>query len=252
MAHRPADRAGARRPHRAAGPRRQKPRPGIRPPTPLRPRGTGARRPAPARGPLDVVVVGAGFIGMELAATAREAGHRVTVVEALPRVMARAATPEMSDPLVAAHRDQGVRVDLQRKLVALRGDGRGQARVVELDAGERLPADLVAVGVGVLPNAELAVAAGLRSGTASWPTSTCAPATAPSTRSVTAPASPARTRGAVFCFRAGRLVAVESVNRPADHMISRRLPAGDADLTPEEAAAPAFGLKARARRPQTA
>ncbi len=109
------------------------------------------RRRLTARGPLDVVVAGAGFIGMELAATAREAGHRVTVVEALPRVMARAVTPGMSDPLVAAHRDQGVRVELQREPVALRGDARGQVRVVEPDGGERLPADL-------------AVAAGLRVG----------------------------------------------------------------------------------------
>lgn len=111
--------------------------------------------------PRQLVVVGAGFIGLEVAATARGLGHEVTVVEAQPRALARALTPVMSDRLVAEHRAQGVRLLLGREVAALHGDGGGRVHVVELDGGERIAADLVVVGIGVLPNTAPALSAGL-------------------------------------------------------------------------------------------
>ena len=111
--------------------------------------------------PLRIVVVGAGFIGLELTATARTLGHEITVVEAQPRALSRALTPEMSRRLLDEHRDRGVRILLSREVNALHGDASGRVQVAELDGGERIPADLVVVGIGVLPNTELAADAGL-------------------------------------------------------------------------------------------
>ncbi|URN12813.1 FAD-dependent oxidoreductase [Streptomyces radiopugnans] len=111
-----------------------------------------------------LLVVGGGFVGLELAATARGMGLEATVVEVGPRLMARALSPGMSEHLRAEHLRQGVRVLLRREVAALRGDASGHVRVAELDGGERVQADLVVFGVGVRPGAELAAAAGLEVG----------------------------------------------------------------------------------------
>lgn len=96
-----------------------------------------------------VVVVGAGFIGSEVAATARRRGLDVTVVEALPVPLARGLGQEMGAVCAALHRDEGTDLRLGVGVDGFDGDRRVEA--VRLTSGERLPADLVVVGVGVAP-----------------------------------------------------------------------------------------------------
>ncbi|MEU2712145.1 FAD-dependent oxidoreductase [Streptomyces sp. NPDC007205] len=107
------------------------------------------------------VVVGAGFIGLEFAATARESGCEVTVVEALDRPLARVASAPTAEYFTRLHRRAGTELLFGQGVVALHGDGRKGVTAVELSDGRRLPADLVLIGVGVVPRTELAAAAGL-------------------------------------------------------------------------------------------
>jgi 3-phenylpropionate/trans-cinnamate dioxygenase ferredoxin reductase subunit len=102
-----------------------------------------------------VVVIGGGFIGLEVAAAARGAGKAVTVIEAAPRLMARAVSPLLSDFFLEVHCAQGVDVVLNSAAVEVRPDG------VTLTAGRRVDADVVVAGIGVVPNVELAREAGL-------------------------------------------------------------------------------------------
>ena len=105
-----------------------------------------------------LVVVGGGFIGLEVAATARSLGCEVTVLEAGPRLAGRVLPPIISDALLALHRAQGVDVRLNVALESI------QADAVLLMDGARLPCDLVVVGIGMQPNIELAAAASLDTG----------------------------------------------------------------------------------------
>ncbi|WDU65522.1 FAD-dependent oxidoreductase [Pseudomonas poae] len=105
-----------------------------------------------------LVVVGGGFIGLEVAATARSLGCEVTLLEAGPRLAGRVLPPMISEALLALHRAQGVDVRLNVALESI------QADAVLLMDGTRLPCDLVVVGIGMQPNIELAVAAGLETG----------------------------------------------------------------------------------------
>jgi 3-phenylpropionate/trans-cinnamate dioxygenase ferredoxin reductase component len=108
----------------------------------------------------DVVIIGGGFIGIEAAASLHKMGRTVTLLEAAPRLVARAVGEETSAHLLAHHRAAGIDVVLDadvRRLVA-RGDRVGG---VELGDGRVIPADLVLVGVGVIPNTELAESIGL-------------------------------------------------------------------------------------------
>lgn len=107
-----------------------------------------------------VVVIGAGFIGLEFAATARIKGLEVDVLELAPRVMARAVTAEVSEYFQERHREAGIRIHLGVQATAIEAEG-GKVTGVSLSDGRHLPADLVVVGVGVLPNIELAAEAGL-------------------------------------------------------------------------------------------
>ena len=107
-----------------------------------------------------VVVIGAGFIGLEFAATARAKGLEVDVVELATRVMARAVTAEISEYFEAQHKGAGIRIHLGVQATSIENDG-DRVAGVSLSDGRRIPADLVVVGVGVLPNAELAAEAGL-------------------------------------------------------------------------------------------
>jgi 3-phenylpropionate/trans-cinnamate dioxygenase ferredoxin reductase component len=107
-----------------------------------------------------VAVIGAGFIGLEFAATARARGLEVDVVELGARVMARAVTAEISDFFQARHTAAGIRIHLGVQATSIEGDGT-HVTGVSLSDGRHLPADLVVVGVGVLPNVELAREAGL-------------------------------------------------------------------------------------------
>ncbi|MDT0495628.1 FAD-dependent oxidoreductase [Streptomyces griseus] len=266
----------------------------------------------------DLLVVGGGFIGLEVAAAARASGVRVTVVETRDRLMGRSVSAPTARYLAEQHTAHGVRLLLSEELTALHGE-EGRVRVAELGRGERIRADLVVAGVGVLPNTALAADAGLEVGDgilvdprlrtadprihaigdcARFPSrhaprhlrlesvqnaadqarSVAAAIHAPADpppydavpwfwtrqygarlqiagitdghdRTVTV-GDPAGGRFSVFCFRAGRLLGTESVNRPADHMITRRLLAtGDRSLTPEAVAAPGFDLKHRQPQP---
>jgi 3-phenylpropionate/trans-cinnamate dioxygenase ferredoxin reductase subunit len=107
-----------------------------------------------------VVVIGAGFIGLEFAATARAKGLEVDVVELGTRVMARAVTAEISEYFQARHTAAGIRIHLGVQATSIENSGASVAGV-SLSDGRHIPADLVVVGVGVLPNVELAAEAGL-------------------------------------------------------------------------------------------
>jgi 3-phenylpropionate/trans-cinnamate dioxygenase ferredoxin reductase component len=111
-----------------------------------------------AGGPL--VVVGAGFIGLELASAARSAGVGVTVIEKLAAPLAGTLGPQLSAWLLDLHRDHGVEVHLGVEVAAFAG--RRHVEEVVLTDGRRLPAQTVVVGVGVEPQAGLARRAGLR------------------------------------------------------------------------------------------
>ena len=106
-----------------------------------------------------LVIVGAGYIGLEVAAVARMLGLDVTVIEMADRVMSRVVSERVSAFYQQEHRARGVELLLSTGLAAFRGDGRVHA--VETDDGKSLPADLVIVGAGILPNCELAEEAGL-------------------------------------------------------------------------------------------
>lgn len=107
-----------------------------------------------------VVVIGGGFIGLEVAATAAAAGIPATVVEAAPALMNRVVSTATADVIATAHRAAGLRIRTGLRPVRLRGVD-GTVAAVELDDGDELPADLVVVGVGAQPREELARAAGL-------------------------------------------------------------------------------------------
>jgi 3-phenylpropionate/trans-cinnamate dioxygenase ferredoxin reductase component len=107
-----------------------------------------------------VVVIGGGYIGLEVAATARELGMQVTVVEMAGRVMNRVTCPEVSAFYQAEHARHGVDIRCNESVRALHGVA-GRVRAVLTEQGGEYPAEVVIVGVGVVPADELARAAGL-------------------------------------------------------------------------------------------
>lgn len=109
---------------------------------------------------LQVVIVGGGFIGLELAAASITLGHDVTIVEGLDRLLSRSVAPEISQCVAAAHRSRGCVVELETSVVRF-NEYDGRVCGVELSTGSILPADVVIVGVGGVPNSELATQAGL-------------------------------------------------------------------------------------------
>jgi 3-phenylpropionate/trans-cinnamate dioxygenase ferredoxin reductase subunit len=257
-----------------------------------------------------VVIIGAGFIGLEFAATARIKGLEVDVVELGSRVMARAVTAEISDYFQDRHTAAGIRIHLGVQATSIESDG---ARVtgVSLSDGRHVPADLVVVGVGVLPNVELAAEAGLPVAAGiivdgqlltSDPNISaigdCALFASErfggslrleSVQNATdhARCVAARLTGdaktydgqpwfwsdqgddklqiaglttgydrvvvrgdrgqrsfSAFCYKAGQLVGVESVNRASDHVFGRKILAMNRSIEPAQAADPSFDLKA--------
>ena len=109
-----------------------------------------------------VVTVGAGWIGLETTAAAREAGCEVTVVEPEPTALYRAIGRELGDVFADLHREHGVQFRFGESVSELRGPGTdGPVGEVITSTGDALPADIVVVGIGVVPNTGLAVDAGL-------------------------------------------------------------------------------------------
>jgi 3-phenylpropionate/trans-cinnamate dioxygenase ferredoxin reductase subunit len=279
----------------------------------LRDLGDARRLARSAKTARRAVVIGGGYIGLEATASLREQGLDVTVVETESRLLARVASPWLSEYILRAHMERGVAFELGRKVVALRPGTRGVA--VELDDGRPLSADLVVVGIGVIPNAELAADSGLpvKGGIAvdvfartsdplivaagdcasfvpHWASDGAArriesvqnandmAKTAAATivgrmepygalpwfwsdqyslklqmAGVNAGFTEFAVRGSVedhkfslFYFREEKLIAVDSINRPQDHMLARKLLAAGAQPTLAQAGDPAFDLKSLA------
>ena len=260
-----------------------------------------------------VVVIGAGFIGLEFAATARAKGLEVDVVELGSRVMARAVTAEISEFFQERHTAAGIRIHLGVQATGIESNG-ADVTGVSLSDGRHVPADLVVVGVGVLPNVELAAEAGLSVASGvivneqlltSDPDISaigdCALFASPrfggslrleAVQNATDHArcvagrltGDAKTydglpwfwsdqgddklqiaglttgydrvvvRGdraqrsfSAFCYKSGRLVGIESINRAADHVFGRKILAMDRSIEPEQASDLSFDLKAALR-----
>jgi 3-phenylpropionate/trans-cinnamate dioxygenase ferredoxin reductase subunit len=263
----------------------------------------------------NAVVIGAGFIGLEFAAAAAKRGVAVTVIEVADRPMARALSPGIAAIFAREHIRNGVRFMFNSQVLHILTEA-DSVSAVETVEHERVPADVVVIGIGVQPNVEVAAAAGLdvrngivvddRLSTSDTDVSAvgdCAAHPNPfaegstvrieSVQNATDQArcvaarlvgKPGRyasvpwfwsdqgdlklqiaglttgcdevvTRGdvsgtscAAFCFRQGRLLGVETVNRPADHMVARRLIGQHVSLTPAQAADEHFDLKAHLAR----
>ena len=108
----------------------------------------------------NIVVIGGGFIGLEVAAVAQKYGKTVTVLHSRDRLMSRAVGPEVSEFFLEAHRKRGTTVHLNTRVNKLHGDS-GKVTGVELPDGSVIPADAVMVGIGVSPRSELAEQLGL-------------------------------------------------------------------------------------------
>ncbi|MFT0877478.1 FAD-dependent oxidoreductase [Rhodopseudomonas sp. G2_2311] len=256
-----------------------------------------------------VVVIGAGFIGLEFAATARGKGLEVDVVELAPRVMARAVTPEISSYFHDRHTAAGIRMHYGVRATEIEADG-DRVTGVALSNGQTLPCDLVVVGVGVIPNVEIAAAAGLPTAAGiivnqqlltsdpnisaigdcalfesvrfgetlrvesvqnATDQARCVAARLTGEAKpydgypwfwsdqgddklqivgLTAGFDQVVIRGSVaersfsaFCYKAGKLIGIESVNRAADHVFGRKILPLDKSVTPEQAADLSFDLK---------
>jgi len=107
-----------------------------------------------------MVIIGAGYIGLEAAAVARQMGLDVTVLEMAPRVLARVTSPVLSEFFETEHRAQGVQILTGARLDHLDGEGNNVTAAILAD-GTRIEADIVLVGIGILPNEELAKDAGI-------------------------------------------------------------------------------------------
>jgi 3-phenylpropionate/trans-cinnamate dioxygenase ferredoxin reductase subunit len=262
----------------------------------------------------EIVVVGAGFIGLEFASVAIARGAAVHIIEVTHHPMGRVVSAPISRFFTDAHRRWGAQISLGTGVSRILGSG-GRVTGVETTNGRRLPADLVLICIGVIPNAELAGEAGLAvdngivvdeclvtvdpailaiGDCANFPTpfavgrvrlesvqnavdqGRCVAAhiaghPAPYDKvpwfwsdqgdlklqiagittghdAFVLRGDPEGGRFSVFCFRAGRLIGVESVNQTADHVMARRLLAGDPELAPEQAADESYDLRAHARR----
>lgn len=108
-----------------------------------------------------LVIVGGGYIGLEVAATAVKKGLNVTVLEAAERLMQRVTGPEISSFFLAKHRDAGVDVCLNTAVIGFEADNQDRVAGVTLENGGTVPADIVLVSIGIMPETALAEAAGL-------------------------------------------------------------------------------------------
>ncbi|MCG2623447.1 FAD-dependent oxidoreductase [Arthrobacter sp. I2-34] len=266
----------------------------------------------------NVVVIGAGFIGLEFVSVAVAKGHTPVVLEFAPRILGRAASEPVSEYFLSHYRQQGVDFRLGTAVERIETID-GKAVAVVDSKGTRHPADLVVVGIGVLPETSLAEQAGLTIdngifvdeflGTSdphisavgdccSYPSTTagrvvrlesvqnatdhgrCVAAKIVGTprpymelpwfwsdqgtkklqiAGLNFGSDQQVIRGdlgggkfSVFMYNDGELVAVDSVDRPMDHMSARRLMAAKVPLSPQDAGDPDFDLKAFALKARTA
>src|SRR4051794_1233253 len=109
----------------------------------------------------EVVVIGGGFIGLEVAASAVELGCKVTVVELAPRLLSRAVPAPLAAMLEGRHRAAGVEVVLGEGVASI-GEDEGRRLAVHLGGGRTIRADVALAGIGAVPRTDLAEAAGLK------------------------------------------------------------------------------------------
>ncbi len=115
-----------------------------------------------ADGTARLVVIGAGFIGLEVAATARQLGCTVTVLEGLPAPLMRGLGAQMGTAVAGVHARNGVELRCGVRVAGLEGTPAGRVSGVRLEDGEIVPADVVLVGVGVAPNTAWLESSGLQ------------------------------------------------------------------------------------------
>lgn len=115
----------------------------------------------------DVVVIGGGFIGLEVACSLHGMGKNATVLEHGPRLIGRAVGEETSEYFYQAHRERELDIILNSRVESLVDDGSGRVSGVALADGTVVPAQLVIVGIGVIPNTGLADQLGLKTTTES-------------------------------------------------------------------------------------
>ncbi|MEP4051034.1 MAG: FAD-dependent oxidoreductase [Litorimonas sp.] len=108
------------------------------------------------------VIIGGGYIGLETAASLRKQGLEVTVLEAMPRILQRVTAPVMSEFYKRVHEEEGV--DIQENVMASTIEQHGEQLKVVTACEQSFTADMVIIGIGVIPNTELASAAGLSVG----------------------------------------------------------------------------------------
>lgn len=109
----------------------------------------------------DVVVIGGGFIGLEAASSLARMGKNVSVLEYGPRLVGRAVGEETSEFFLQAHRERGLNIRLNARIARLLDGGIGSVSGVELEDGSVVRAQIVLIGIGVIPNTELAEHMGL-------------------------------------------------------------------------------------------
>ncbi|WP_353217848.1 FAD-dependent oxidoreductase [Sandarakinorhabdus sp.] len=114
-----------------------------------------------------VLVVGGGYVGLESAAVLSNLGHHVTLLEAFDRVLARVAGPELSAFYEAEHRAHGVTVTTNAQVVAITGTD-GRADGVTLSDGRHIAADVIIVGIGIIPAVQPLLAAGAKGSNGVW------------------------------------------------------------------------------------
>jgi 3-phenylpropionate/trans-cinnamate dioxygenase ferredoxin reductase subunit len=108
----------------------------------------------------NLAIIGGGFIGLEVAASVRKQGKNVVVLEALDRLMARVLAPLVSAFYAQLHREHGVTIELAAKVAELVGNN-GHIAAVRTADGKEFPADVLLIGIGIIPNSDLAAASGL-------------------------------------------------------------------------------------------
>ncbi|MFL4476377.1 NAD(P)/FAD-dependent oxidoreductase [Paeniglutamicibacter sp. MACA_103] len=109
----------------------------------------------------DVVVVGGGFIGLEAASSLASMGKRVTVLEYGPRLVGRTVGTETSEYFLTEHRKRGLDIRIGARIEEILDDGNGALRGVRIEDGSEITAQIVLVGIGVIPNTELGEGLGL-------------------------------------------------------------------------------------------